>query len=102
MHERYDRMRSHGEFPEMPPEPAIPVAVEPPPLTRGGTPQHPSWYRVMAMIRRDGAIYFDFVTETRTEGEAIIACSRYPFRAVVTDWHSKRLSDNFKPIEDVA
>jgi hypothetical protein len=82
--------------------PELPVATpaEPPPLTRGGTPKHPRWFRVLAIVHGEkGLAYDDFIAEAKTATEAIVLASRYPHRAVVTDWHSKVLFNNWKPIE---
>jgi hypothetical protein len=81
--------------------PELPVAkpAEPPPLKRGGTPKHTRWFRVLAMVRKPEGLAYDFVAEAKTASEAMVVASRYSHRAVVTDWHSKVLFNNWKPIE---
>jgi hypothetical protein len=84
-----------GGAPELP----VPKPKPPPPLTRGGTPKHPRWYRVLAVVQKHFGIAPEFVAEAKTFAEAIELASRYPHRAYVTDWHSKVLFNNGKPIE---
>lgn len=81
--------------------PALPVPkpVAPPPLTRGGTPQHARWFRVLAVIEKPDGIAYEFVTEAPTQELAAVLASRYTHRAVVTNWHSKQVFDNGRPIE---
>jgi hypothetical protein len=98
--ERYATMRDRGEFPNMQAEPSAPVAVDPEPLTRGGTPQHPTWPRVIALVRnQQGMVNHDFVAEASTVRDAILLASRYPYRAQVISRSGKREFDNGKAIE---
>lgn len=96
--ERYRRMQAAGEFPQMPIEPVSAIAT-PDPAKRGGRPTHPSWFRVMAIVRTPSGLMHDFVTETPTLQAAIVEASRYPYRAIVTSAGSKREFDNWKSFE---
>ena len=84
-----------GGAPQLP----TPKLEEPPPLTRGGAPKHPRWFRVLAMVQKREGVGYDFVAEAKTASGAIVLASRYSHRAVVTDWHSKVHFNNGKPIE---
>jgi hypothetical protein len=99
-HERFARMRMRDEFPPLPPEPEPLLPAAPPPLTRGGEPQHPRWPRVMAMVREGDVLNWHFVAEAPDQVAAIVLCAHYRFRAVVTDASGKRLFDNWKTVEN--
>jgi hypothetical protein len=99
--ERYARLRGHGECPDIEIEPAPPAAPEPPPLTRGGEPKHPTWPRVIALVRNAAGteVNWDFVTEAPRLSDAILMASRYPYRAIVVSKSGKREFDNGRAIE---
>jgi hypothetical protein len=99
--ERYQRMREAGTFPEDPREqPVEPITPPTPPVrVAGAKSEHPHWFQVMALVRRNGAVDPVFVNEYPRVGDAIAAASFYPYRAIVVNCHSKREFDNWKPIE---
>ena len=88
-------------LPDVQPEPsAEPTAVKPPTLTRGGTPQHTHWFRVMApVMNANGLVDYDFVAEAPTNAEAVTLANRYEYRAVVIDASCRRTYINGKAIE---
>ena len=87
---------------EMAPEPTPAAPQQPAPLVRGGRSRRPGWFVVMAMLNGPEGLSYEFVAEAPTEGESIALATRYHFRALVVSPHSKRVFDNFKPIESLA
>jgi hypothetical protein len=61
----------------------------------------PLTFRVMAQRWEPGGIENTVVAESHHESHAIRMASAYPHRAIVTNWHSKRVFDNGKDIPGI-
>lgn len=99
--ERIQREIEQGQHEDVQePEPTPVVATIAPPTRAEGVSQHPQWFQVRALIRRqDGSIEPVFLAEYPKAHHAIVAASTYQFRAIVINKHSKQEFDNRKPIE---
>lgn len=99
-HERFDRMLSAGELPDVQDEPPRTEPKLPSTPTRtGARPTHSSWFRIMALVKRGEQIDPEFLLETPKLSEAIAQASIYPFRAIVVNCHARQEFDNRKAFE---